>query len=665
MSAQDPSAVLDVALEAIVQVLTPSPEDWERRKRCVAWHVQQLTTQLKVPHEITISPFGSSLSGLCLADSDIDLGVFGRFKGTPLEALQRSQRKSLLSMLLKMVHRAHLARHQVQAIWGARVPVLKFTCSMSGLECDISLQDTGALVKAHMMGILNYHSSSLSPLYFLVKLWAQAHDLNDASRSTFNSTSLLYMTIFYLQQLQMLPALSELVPGELLRQPEERLLQGENKKQWDNPKQLQLLLQAVRQRTADWQQQYQQRQQQQPAPRLGSLLQGFFQMWSGPLSNWALGKSRDMHADLWRGTWAPGSFAKRHIFSLQDPFDASDCPARPVSQGLPAPAAAPGAQLSTAQHTAAGVPLAADRRVATLLHIGFVPSLHKSAPPAQVMQTLGLEIDSCSMQLRLTAGRVAQLQQLVRQFSSNSRCTKRELDSVVGRLQWASDVVWGGPLLLNPIRRCGLRCRKPHHKVYLRSEARLALRWWHAALQQFNGCRSILGRQPRPWQLLSTDACGVWDTEVPGIGIFVDGGFCGLTAQQCRQLYEDAPAVEAPIQLWELYAVLVMARLYGSYLQGQYWQLGVDNSNVFAWLSKGTVKGKVCYEQALQYLLQLFTLEVQLDFRLQPFWISSSTNVLADAASRQEWGTFRSALRDWLRQQGRSTVPALAFLQPC
>lgn len=29
---------------------------------------------------------------------------------------------------------------QVQAIWGARVPVLKFTCSMSGLECDISLQ---------------------------------------------------------------------------------------------------------------------------------------------------------------------------------------------------------------------------------------------------------------------------------------------------------------------------------------------------------------------------------------------------------------------------------------------------------------------------------------------------------------------------------------------
>jgi hypothetical protein len=78
---------------------------------------------------------------------------------------------------------------------------------------------------------------------------------------------------------------------------------------------------------------------------------------------------------------------------------------------------------------------------AVLLHLGFVPSLHKSAPPAQLMQTLGLEVDTCSMQLRLAPSRVAQLQQLVQQFSSVRNCTKRQLDSLVGKLQWASDVV--------------------------------------------------------------------------------------------------------------------------------------------------------------------------------------------------------------------------------
>jgi hypothetical protein len=280
------------------------------------------------------------------------------------------------------------------------------------------------------------------------------------------------------------------------------------------------------------------------------------------------------------------------------------------------------------------------------------------------MQTLGVEIGTNSMQLRLTQQRVQQLRQLASEFSSRKRCSKRELDQLVGKLQWASDVIYGGSLLLNPIRRCGNKCSKPHHNVYLLAEARLALRWWYTALQSFNGCRHLLQQRPRPWQLLSTDACGIWDTEEPGIGLFVDGGFCGLTAAECGQLFPDAPATEAPIQLWELFAVVALVRLYGPYLSGQYWQLGVDNANVYSWLSKGTVRGTVCYETTLQYLLELFMAQAQLSFRLQPKWIPSKTNVLADAASRREWGTFAAALRAWLRHQGRSQpgVQQLGFM---
>jgi hypothetical protein len=65
-------------------------------------------------------------------------------------------------------------------------------------------------------------------------------------------------------------------------------VQGRNKDQWEDPKQLEQLLQAVHAHAAAWQQQ----QQQQPEPPLGELLQGFFQLWSGPLSDWVLGKNR-------------------------------------------------------------------------------------------------------------------------------------------------------------------------------------------------------------------------------------------------------------------------------------------------------------------------------------------------------------------------------------
>jgi hypothetical protein len=48
---------------------------------------------------------------------------------------------------------------------GARVPVLKYTCSLSGLDCDVSIQSSGALVKANFMALLNRHCTNLSPLY--------------------------------------------------------------------------------------------------------------------------------------------------------------------------------------------------------------------------------------------------------------------------------------------------------------------------------------------------------------------------------------------------------------------------------------------------------------------------------------------------------------------
>jgi hypothetical protein len=48
---------------------------------------------------------------------------------------------------------------------GARVPVLKYKCALSGLDCDISIQGSAALLKANIMAILNQHCPMLSPLY--------------------------------------------------------------------------------------------------------------------------------------------------------------------------------------------------------------------------------------------------------------------------------------------------------------------------------------------------------------------------------------------------------------------------------------------------------------------------------------------------------------------
>lgn len=66
----------------------------------------------------------------------------------------------------------------------------------------------------------------------LVKLWSSAHDLNDAARSTFNSTSLLYLTVFYLQTQQLVPPIQELVESDMLNDTTRRPLCDPNKCVW-------------------------------------------------------------------------------------------------------------------------------------------------------------------------------------------------------------------------------------------------------------------------------------------------------------------------------------------------------------------------------------------------------------------------------------------------
>jgi DNA polymerase sigma len=47
----------------------------------------------------------------------------------------------------------------------ARVPVLKYTERVWGLDCDISIQPSGSLLKGRLIRLLQCHFPALSPLY--------------------------------------------------------------------------------------------------------------------------------------------------------------------------------------------------------------------------------------------------------------------------------------------------------------------------------------------------------------------------------------------------------------------------------------------------------------------------------------------------------------------
>ncbi|OCF43574.1 hypothetical protein I317_02592 [Kwoniella heveanensis CBS 569] len=127
---------------------------------------------------------------------------------TPIQGLPQVYHTYALATCLR-----NAGMQEVQPIPGASTPIVKFKATGSeALECDINANDLGGWYNSLL--ILHYCLISpylLRPLIHVLKLWASAHNLNDASGSkgpaTMSSYCLTLMAIAYLQHRGCLPNL--------------------------------------------------------------------------------------------------------------------------------------------------------------------------------------------------------------------------------------------------------------------------------------------------------------------------------------------------------------------------------------------------------------------------------------------------------------------------
>ena len=64
--------------------------------------------------------------------------------------------------------------------------------------------------------------------------------------------------------------------------------------------------------------------------------------------------------------------------------------------------------------------------------------------PASTLTFLGLQLDSLKLEIRLPDRKLAELQELVGQFQGKRFTTQKELESLVGKLAFASRVMKPG-----------------------------------------------------------------------------------------------------------------------------------------------------------------------------------------------------------------------------
>jgi hypothetical protein len=270
---------------------------------------------------------------------------------------------------------------------------------------------------------------------------------------------------------------------------------------------------------------------------------------------------------------------------------------------------------------------------ALLADLGFTVNFKpgKTVLPARSQQFVGVVINTARMTLSLPADKLQSLLAAVSAILPRRTVSRRALQRLVGKMQWASRVVYGGRVFMRACLDGLSSVRHPGHHVTLNQALRDDLAWWLNAATLQNGRLSLAPTLPTFY--VYTDACL---SPVPSVGIFYDGAFVSLALPALSSLGLPAPASLEDINPWECFAILVAVFLFAACWRGGRVVFFCDNAATVAWLSSGTPRA----QGPRAVVRALFSMCVGSHVRLVVQHIPGEQNVLADTLSRRQWGRF-------------------------
>lgn len=111
----------------------------------------------------------------------------------------------------------------------------------------------------------------------------------------------------------------------------------------------------------------------------------------------------------------------------------------------------------------------------------------KTFYPTTTLSFLGLELDTLKFEIRLPADKLERLRSEIKAFQNKRTATLRQLQSLIGTLNYACAVFPHGRTFLRRIINLTRGLQNPFHHRYLDKEARADLKTWAIFLDRFNG----------------------------------------------------------------------------------------------------------------------------------------------------------------------------------
>ena len=249
------------------------------------------------------------------------------------------------------------------------------------------------------------------------------------------------------------------------------------------------------------------------------------------------------------------------------------------------------------------------------------------------MICLGLLVDTAAVTLEVPPSRLDDLQAELKLWQSSTCFTKKQLQSLLGKLSFVTACVKPGRIfmarLLNSLRECTQPAR---HRYPISASMLSDIQWWLDFLPRFNRVSLI---KPSSWDFeslnFSTDAC-------------LSGG--GATCQtECISFV--FPDCISPDNLHtnalELFTIIVSLKHWAPQLRGRKFIIACDNSAAVTVIN--STRSKDPFMQ--RCLRQLWFTAALFDFEVRALHVPGKHNQFADCLSR--WHSDASARDTYYR----------------
>ena len=257
----------------------------------------------------------------------------------------------------------------------------------------------------------------------------------------------------------------------------------------------------------------------------------------------------------------------------------------------------------------------------------------KTLGPSQVLEFMGIELDSVRMEARLPEDKLTRTRELLTSFTRRRSARLVELQSLIGTLQFACRVVVPGRTFLQRIINLTRGVPSRFHHIRLNKEFYKDLDMWSLFLTGWNGRSFFLDTTvtPFPEMDLFTDAAST----VGFGGYFKGEWFQGRWPPHLLLNRERGISIE-----WqELFPIVVACTIWHPHFAGKRLQLWCDNESVVAIINSGHSK----VPRIMDLLRALTLISMKHNFFVRARHVPGVYNVIADALSRFQEARFREA----------------------